>query len=100
MCPCLIPAQEAGASTLDLGIISDAAGIQGLTEALDSAISQGADVLLTSGIGPSYAFTDAIQFANVRMKWGRCIYSGYNTVLVLGKFPQSCILLSRVVPVA
>lgn len=42
-------AQEAGASTLDLGIIADAAGVEGLEQALDAAIARGADVLLTSG---------------------------------------------------
>ena len=42
-------AQEANATTLDLGIISDAAGVEGLERGLDAAIADGADVLLTSG---------------------------------------------------
>ena len=45
----LSAAQEAGATTLDLGIIADAAGVKGLEQALDAAIARGADVLLTSG---------------------------------------------------
>jgi len=36
---------------LDLGIIPDGAGVQGLEAALDSAVHNGADVLITSGAG-------------------------------------------------
>ena len=42
---------EAGASVLDLGIAPDSAGVQGLEAALDNAVHNGADVLITSGAG-------------------------------------------------
>ena len=35
---------------LDFGIIPDDAGVQGLKAALDNAILNGADVLITSGV--------------------------------------------------
>ena len=36
---------------LDFGIIPDSAGVQGLESALDNAVQNGADVLITSGVG-------------------------------------------------
>jgi len=48
----LFPAvAEMGASVLDFGIIPDSAGVQGLETALDNAVHNGADVLITSGTG-------------------------------------------------
>ena len=44
---------EAGASVLDFGIIPDSAGVQGLEAALDNAVHNGADVLITSGMSSS-----------------------------------------------
>ena len=41
---------EAGASVLDFGIIADDAGVQGLEAALDNAVLNAADVLITSGV--------------------------------------------------
>ena len=41
---------EAGASVLDFGIVADDAGVQGLEAALDNAVLNGADVLITSGV--------------------------------------------------
>jgi len=40
---------EAGASTLDLGIVPDSAGLEGLEGALQTALENGVDVLITSG---------------------------------------------------
>ena len=34
---------------LDFGIVPDSAGVQGLESALDNAVHNGADVLITSG---------------------------------------------------
>ena len=42
---------EAGALVLDFGIVPDSAGVQGLEAALDNAVHNGADVLITSGAG-------------------------------------------------
>ncbi len=48
----LAAAADAGAATMDLGIVPDSAGLAGLEAALHTALDGGADVLITSGTYP------------------------------------------------